>query len=282
MTVNREEVIQSLGGEAAVATMTHEQRADALEDFQIEKLNMETEARRKSGKFPSVAELEDKIDKRTWRMGAGKLFRPGNEMGRFEGSSGSPNVKRLQPMPDKPSLYDYFALRIAPGTHLLQSAALAQARGETEEVILACLLHDIGGSLMKVDHGYWGAALIEPYVSERVSFAVRYHQALRFFPDADAGYAYPVGYYKTFGYDYVPAPYIQEAYKYARNHKYYGLARSVTTNDLYAFNPNIDPQIDDFREIIDKHFRHPAEGLGYDNSPVAHMWRSMAMPDNPL
>ena len=162
MAINREDVVQSLGGEAAVARMTHEQRADALEDFQIARLDADMAARKQREKFPTVAELEDKIDKRTWRMGSGKLFRPGNEMGRFEGASGSPNVKRLPEMPKNPSLYDYFALRFAPGTHLLQSAALAKARGEPEEVILACLLHDIGGSLMKADHGYWGAALILP------------------------------------------------------------------------------------------------------------------------
>jgi hypothetical protein len=80
----------------------------------------------------------------------------------------------------------------------------------------------------------------------------------------------------------VPPTYIQDAYKYARAHKWYGLARSVTTNDLYAFNSNINPSIDDFREIIDRHFRHPLEGLGYDNTPAAHMWRSMANPDAPL
>lgn len=79
----------------------------------------------------------------------------------------------------------------------MQSAALAKARGESEEIILACLLHDIGGSLMKTDHGCWGAALIEPYVSERVTFAVRYHQALRFFPDPEVGYEYPVSYYEA-------------------------------------------------------------------------------------
>ena len=35
--------------------------------------------------------------------------------------------------------------------------------------------------------------------------AVRYHQALRFYPDAAAGYEYPDLYYRMFGSDYVPA-----------------------------------------------------------------------------
>jgi hypothetical protein len=39
---------------------------------------------------------------------------------------------------------------------------------------------------MKTDHGYWGAQLYAPYVSERVAFAIRYHQALRFYEDKEA------------------------------------------------------------------------------------------------
>jgi len=125
--------------------MTHEQRADALEDFQIGKLDAEMAARKRTEQFPTVAELEAQVETRTWRLGAGKLFRPGDQMGRFEGNGDRPEVKRLSKMPPKPSFYDYFALRIAPGTHLLQSAPLAKGPGETEEVILACLLHDLGG-----------------------------------------------------------------------------------------------------------------------------------------
>ncbi len=48
--------------------------------------------------------------------------------------------------------------------------------------------------------------MYEPYVSERTTFAIRYHQALRFFPDEKAGYKYPELYYTFFGMDYVPPP----------------------------------------------------------------------------
>ena len=40
-------------------------------------------------------------------------------------------------------------------------------------------------AIQRADHGYVGAALYEPYVSEKVAFAIRYHQALRFFPDPE-------------------------------------------------------------------------------------------------
>ena len=122
----------------------------------------------------------------------------------------------------------------------LPSANLAKKKGCSEEIVLACLLHDAGVSLMRTEHGYWGAQLIEPYVSERVAFAVRYHQALRFYPDPDVGYEYPESYYQIFGIDYVPPPHIQKAYEYAQNHKWYMDARLVTMNDLYSFDPDDD------------------------------------------
>jgi hypothetical protein len=59
-------------------------------------------------------------------------------------------------------------------------------------------------------------------------------------------------------------------------------ARLVTMNDLYSFDPNVQVSIDEFTDIIGRHFRQPKEGLGYDNTPVSHMWRTMINPDQPL
>ena len=81
---------------------------------------------------------------------------------------------RLPPMPDKPTLIDFFKARFASTAHLLQSATHALKGGQPEKVVLACLLHDIGvASFIRCDHGYWGAQMIEPYVDEEVSWAVR-------------------------------------------------------------------------------------------------------------
>ena len=96
------------------------------------------------------------------------------------------------------------------------------------------------------------------------------------------GYHYPEQYYRIFGKDYVPDPYIFETYKFAKNHKWYMEALLITVNDLYAFDPNAKVSIDPFVDIIGRHFKQPKEGLGYDGSPVAHMWRTIARPDMPL
>ena len=87
---------------------------------------------------------------------------------------------------------------------------------------------------------------------------------------------------KIFGEDYKPEPYIEATYKKIRTHKWYLEPRMVTVNDLYAFEPGVHPTIDQFVDIIGRNFKQPKEGLGYDNSPSAHMWRTIANPDAPL
>jgi len=182
-------------------------------------------------------------------------------------------------MPEKPTLIDFFKNRFASLNHLLQSATLALKNGHSEKIVLACLLHDIGvASFIRCDHGYWGAQMIEPYVDEEVSWAVRMHQALRFFPDPAVGYEYPEMYINNFGADYKPEPYIVREYERARNHKWYMSARLICVNDIYSFDPNARVNLDDFVDIVGRNFRQPEEGLGFDDSPSAHMWRTLMWP----
>ena len=186
---------------------------------------------------------------------------------------------RLPKMPKKPTLIDFFKNRFASLNHLLQSAALAKKNGHSEKIILACLLHDIAVTgFIRCDHGYWGAQMIEPYVDEEVSWAIRNHQALRFFADESVGYEYPQQYINNFGADYKPEPYIVRDYELAKNHKWYMSSRLICVNDIYSFDPNAKVNLDDFVDIIGRHFQQPKEGLGFDNSPSAHMWRTLNWP----
>ena len=281
LEIDRRAFIASLGGATVVGRMSHEARADALEDYSIRKLD-EAVAYAQSGqsaaapeRFPTMAELEAKIDGSASRRGAGNLF---------VGTQGRP-VTRLEPMPKRPTLIDFFNLRFKTAgayNHVLQSATRAMKTGMTEEVILACLLHDVVQSLIKVDHGWWGAQMFEPYIPEKSTFGVRYHQALRFYADEANGYEYPDLYRRIFGVDYTPEPYIEDTYKMVRKHKLYMESRMVTVNDLYAFDANAVVTMDPFIDIIGRHFKQPKEGLGYDNGPTAHMWRTIINPDAPL
>ncbi|MDH3731970.1 MAG: hypothetical protein OEU54_00490 [Gemmatimonadota bacterium] len=302
MEVDRRKFLASIGA-GALAVMSHEDRAEALEHYMVdvldgedplhgdhdhdhvpanaprtedlsERLLDENELLRDAA--DAEAELADHDDHEAEQeaqeqrppRGVGNLFRPGD--GEFE------------PMPDNATLEDFFRLRFAPANHVLQSATHALEDGQPEENIIAGLLHDTVQNLMKVDHGWWGAQLYEPYVSEYISWGIRYHAALRFYPDDQYGYEYPELYNRIFGEDYVPPDYIRQQYEFAKTHPLYVSARMICVNDTYAFTEGQEVSLDPFIDMIGRHFKQPKEGLGYDNSPVAHMWRTIAMPNNPL
>jgi hypothetical protein len=53
----------------------------------------------------------------------------------------------------------------------------------------------------------------------------------------------------------------------------------ICLNDLYAFDPEKSVEVGEFEDIIGRNFRQPKEGLGFDGSPVAHMWRTIISPN---
>lgn len=247
-------------------TRSLEARADALEEAQLAELSRLIIAK-------SVLFTSGEKDPTAPTGGSAALGqKPGMRM--LMGDD-----PRLKPMPERPTLRDFFEYRFGPAAHLLQSAALAKKSGCGEKVILACLLHDMAViGFIRADHGYWGAQLVEPYVDEEVSWAIRAHQALRFYADESVGYAYPEAYARWFGEDYRPDAYIEQEYQAARSHRWYMTARLITVNDLYAFDPDAEVAWEEFEDIVGRNFRQPAEGLGFDGSPVAHMWRTIMRP----
>jgi hypothetical protein len=189
----------------------------------------------------------------------------------------------LPKMPERPVLKDFFALRFSKiaSSHLMQSAKVATARGLSEKVIMACLLHDISmAGLISANHGYWGAQMVAPYVDEEVAWAIEKHEALRYFPDESVGYTYPEAYIDYFGPDYRPPDYIRREHEAARQHRWYMTSRFITINDIYSFDRDVVVDFDEFEDVVGRNFRQPAEGLGFDGSPVAHMWRTMIWPNN--
>jgi hypothetical protein len=204
------------------------------------------------------------------RLGPGKVMMMGD----------NPALDR---MPERPTLMDFFRHRVLDATrrHLLQSAKLALDAGHPETVVMACLLHDIcNGMLIRSDHGYWGAQLVAPYVSEEVAWAIQYHQPLRYFADESVGFKYPDAYVRFFGEDFVIPEYLRRDHEVARAHKWYTSARLITINDVYAFDDAVHVEPELFTDIIGRNFRQPEDGLGFDGSPTAHMWRTVIWPNN--
>jgi len=274
MEVDRRAFLASIGGVGALSALSPEDKAEELEhymehmldDLIAERDGTETMLYMPDGEAIALRELEQEAPRPP--RGVGNLFRP--------------RATEFAPMSKNPDLVEFFEKRFAPANHVLQSATYALETGQPERTIFACLMHDVVLNLIKVDHGWWGAQLIEPYVEERISWGIRYHAPLRFYPDDTVGYEYPEMYNRIFGEDYVPEPYIAEAAEFAQQHRWYMEARLITLNDTYAFDPDKVVSLDPFVDIIGRNFKQPKEGLGFDNSPSAHMWRTIAHPDRPL
>ena len=59
--------------------------------------------------------------------------------------------------------------------HSLQSATRAYKNGESEEMVVAALLHDIGDELAPMNHSEYAAAILRPYVSEKTHWIIEKH-----------------------------------------------------------------------------------------------------------
>src|SRR5258706_872565 len=158
---------------------TSEERADALEESMMKQLHV------------SAAPAQAPRLRRGTGVLCGGLTPAGLPL----------DLAVLAPMPPRPTIVDFFKLRFMPHTvtHMLQSANDARKKGEPEETVLACLLHDIAVNLIKGDHGWSAAQMAEPYLSENANWAIPHHQELRFFPDPSLGYWYQERYIQSFG-----------------------------------------------------------------------------------
>ncbi len=59
--------------------------------------------------------------------------------------------------------------------HSLQAATRAYKNGESEEMVVATLLHDIGDDLAPMNHSQYAASIIRPYVSEKTYWIILHH-----------------------------------------------------------------------------------------------------------
>lgn len=60
--------------------------------------------------------------------------------------------------------------------HCLQTATLARRDGADDEMILLCLIHDIGKVISVIGHGEIAAEIVKPYVSDDTYNILKYHQ----------------------------------------------------------------------------------------------------------
>ncbi len=122
--------------------------------------------------------------------------------------------------------------------HSLQSATRAYKNGESEEMVVAALLHDIGDELAPMNHSEYAAAILKPYVSERTHWIVEKHGEFQMFY-----YAHHLGKDKN----------KRDKYK---GHKYYQATIDFCEKyDQNSFDPNYKSlPLDFFKPMVKKIF----------------------------
>ncbi len=208
------------------------------------------------------------------------LLKKMNETGAVFMMGQNPN---LPLMPEKPRLLDFFHYRfcdIASGT-CCRARTLALKAGHSEKVVLACLLHDISTALPPRRPRLLGRADDRALCGRggRLGGAEPPGAALlRRRGGGLSSTRMPTT--SSSGRTTSQPEYLCKAYEEARNHHWYMTSRLITIYDIYSFEEGVEVDPDDFTDIIGRHFRQPKEGLGFDGSPVAHMWRTMIWPNN--
>jgi predicted HD phosphohydrolase len=122
--------------------------------------------------------------------------------------------------------------------HSLQSATRAYKNGESEEMIVAALLHDIGDELAPMNHSEYAASILKPYVSEKTHWIIEKHGEFQMYY-----YAHHLGGNRNKRDDY-------------KDHKYYNDTINFCEKyDQNSFDPNYKSlPLEFFRPIVKKIF----------------------------
>jgi len=123
--------------------------------------------------------------------------------------------------------------RISRLEHCLQGATRAYRAGESDEMIVAVLLHDIGDDLATYSHSEMAAAILRPFVSERLYWIVKHHGVFQMYY-----YAHHCGGDRNTREMYKDNPWYQDAIDFCHNY------------DQNCFDPDYDSESLEFFEPI--------------------------------
>ena len=129
--------------------------------------------------------------------------------------------------------------------HSLQSATRAEAAGESEEMVVAALLHDVGDGLAPLSHSEMAAAILRPYVSARTHWIVKHHGLFQMYY-----YAHHLGGDRN----------AREKY---RQHKWYQACVDFCENyDQNCFDPEYESRpLSYFVPLLERVFATPRAGF---------------------
>jgi predicted HD phosphohydrolase len=136
---------------------------------------------------------------------------------------------------DEPGPYQVTRLK-----HSLQAATRARRAGEADDYIFMALLHDVGDMLAPANHSQAAAAVIRPYVSDRVHWICLHHGLFQ-------------GFY--YAHHYGGDPNARDIYS---DHEWYDDTVAFCSNyDQASFDPSYDSDpLDSFETLVRTTFAH--------------------------
>ena len=123
--------------------------------------------------------------------------------------------------------------RISRLEHSLQGATRASRAGEPDEMIIAVLLHDIGDDLAPYSHSEMAAAILRPFVSEKIYWIIKHHGVFQMYY-----YAHHCGGDRNAREMFKDNPWYQDAVDFCHNY------------DQNCFDPEYDSEPLEFFEPI--------------------------------
>ena len=144
------------------------------------------------------------------------------------------------------------SLKVSRLEHSLQSATRASRAGKEAEYVAAALLHDIGDTLAPHSHGEMVAAVLRPFVSERVCWIVQKHGLFQSYY-----YAHLIGEDRNARDRYIDHPFYDDCVEFCEQF------------DQNCFDPDYDSlPLEFFLPIVEDVFRAPRH-MGDEPASVA-------------
>ena len=129
--------------------------------------------------------------------------------------------------------HSFSGYKVSRLEHSLQGATRAHRAGESEEYVIAVLLHDIGDDLAPFSHSEMAAAILRPFVSEKLYWIVKPHGVFQMYY-----YAHHTGGDRNAREAFRDNPWYQDAIDFC--HRY----------DQNCFDPDYDSEPLEFFEPI--------------------------------
>ena len=133
--------------------------------------------------------------------------------------------------------------------HSLQGATRAYVAGEDLEMVIAILFHDIGDELAPYSHSEMAAAILRPFVSEKIYWIIKHHGVFQMYY-----YAHHSGGDRNVRELFIDSPWYQDAIKFCHEYDQNCFDPDYESKPLEFFVPMINeffsrPKIDDPEEL---------------------------------